>query len=242
MATIGKYVFTVDSDDTIFVHLYISCSAEIQLSGGRTVAVVMESNGPWEGGATIRVVGSVSNGVRFSLRRPLGATDFKVRRAAATPIVLSHYFRQVYANGAPVAELAEGRVEVTLVDESLDVKFSYAPRILDPHPLTLDNLGCIAFARGPFVYCAETVDNPAVEDLRALRIMRDQPVKELVDERSFEEWGIRPVVLEVDATVVQTGARTGGQVVVRLVPVFLWANRQRSDLRVWLAAQSCSST
>lgn len=93
MATIGKYVFTVDSDDTIFVHLYISCSAEIQLSGGRTVAVAMESNGPWEGGATIRVIGPVPKGVRFSFRRPLGATDFQVRRVVAGSTVLSHYFR-----------------------------------------------------------------------------------------------------------------------------------------------------
>lgn len=91
------------------------------------------------------------------------------------------------------------------------------------------------------MYCAETVDNPAVEDLRALRIMRDRPVKELVDKRSFEGWGIQPVVLEVDATTVQAGGGTGGQV-VRLVPVFLWANRERSDLRVWLAAQSSGST
>ena len=80
VATLGKYVFTVGSDDTIFVHLYIACSAELHLSRGRSVTVVLTGGGPWEGGATIRIAGPIPNGVRFSLRRPLGATDFQVRR------------------------------------------------------------------------------------------------------------------------------------------------------------------
>ena len=120
----------------------------------------------------------------------------------------------------------------------MDIKFKYPPRLLKPHSLTLDNLGCVAFARGPFVYCAETVDNSTVEDLRAIRILRDRPVKEVMDQRTFEEWGIQPVVLEADALVVGASGEGGRETTVRLIPVFLWANRERSDLRVWLAAQS----
>ena len=114
------------------------------------------------------------------------------------------------------------------------MQFKYAPRILRPHPLTLDNRGCIAFARGPFVYCAEAIDNPAVPDLRAIRIDEWPRIEESDKEVGFAEWGIRPVVLKVTATVVGTGDAGVDETSVTLIPTCLWSNRGKSDVRVWL--------
>ena len=78
LATVGKYVFTIGADDTVFVHMYISCSAKLVLSNSDTVTVTMTTNGPWEGGAQIRIEGPETHRVKFSFRKPRGATNFAV--------------------------------------------------------------------------------------------------------------------------------------------------------------------
>lgn len=129
----------------------------------------------------------------------------------------------------------DGRIETRTTNHAtVNIDFKYDARIIKPHPLTLENRGCIAFARGPFVYCAESVDNPAVSDLRKLRIVQDSPIHKVLDDHSFQNWGIKPVVLKVAASVVE---EYGTKCTVTLIPVFLWANRGKSDLRVWLAAE-----
>ncbi|KAJ3557482.1 hypothetical protein NM688_g1450 [Phlebia brevispora] len=221
VATVGKYIFTVGADDTIFVHLYISCSAEIPLSGGKSVTVVLDAKGPWEGGATIRVSGDVEH-AKFSFRKPLGAVDFKVHSGGIVTASNPH----------------DGRVEIGAVTGIVQIDYKYAACILKPHPLNLDNLGCIAFARGPFIYCAETIDNAMVSDLRGLRVSEEHTIKEYVDDVSFAQWGIQPVVMEVNATTLAPDGSKGDRVAAKLIPLFLWANRGSSDLRVWLAADT----
>ena len=114
------------------------------------------------------------------------------------------------------------------------MEFTYTPCIIMPHPFTLDNRGCVAFARGPFIYCAETVDNPTIPDLRATRIHTDRPVMEEIDNTGFVNWGLRPVVLKTAATVLETSGKAGREETMALIPICLWANRGKSDLRVWL--------
>jgi hypothetical protein len=111
------------------------------------------------------------------------------------------------------------------------VDFDFVVQRLSPHPLNLDKYGHVAFALGPLVYCAETVDNPDVPDLRAIRISADAPVREVVDTESFAPWGmINVVVLKLPAFVIGSDMK----VELTLIPLFLWANRGKADLRVWL--------
>lgn len=123
----------------------------------------------------------------------------------------------------------------------LKVVFAYRPRRILPHPLDTSNHGHVAFARGPFVYCAETIDNPAISDLRALRIPNDASAEEVIEQEAFALWQLKDVVsLKVGAVVV--GKKDGDEIgkehevaiQVKLVPVALWANRGKSDMRVWL--------
>ncbi|PSS30855.1 hypothetical protein PHLCEN_2v2582 [Hermanssonia centrifuga] len=216
IATLGKYVFTVGADDTIYVHLYISCTAELTISGGKRITIVQQCNEPWNGGAKISINGPDAHRMKFSLRKPLGAEDFKV-----------------YSEGINISSLElNGRVETYMTGGILTVDFAYSARAISPHPLVLDNRGCIAFMRGPFVYCAETIDNPQIKDLRAIRIIPGRTPREFVEKREFSEWGLDPIVLKVDAIILEDGVRKEDE--VTLIPVCLWANRARSDLRVWL--------
>lgn len=79
IGSIGKYIYTLGEDDTVFVHLYIASRVQLTLSDGSAVEVVQEGNGPWEGGAKIWVRGPGGLRVKLSLRKPVGAKGFEVR-------------------------------------------------------------------------------------------------------------------------------------------------------------------
>lgn len=140
------------------------------------------------------------------------------------------------------ADLNADRVDSE--DEVVNVSFKYEPRIIHPHPMDFENRGCVALARGPFVYCVETIDVNAkkVQDLRTIRLTWDDlsSIKQCADESDFAEWGLKPVTLTVEAYILpvdasqRRGGKLGDRVSLSLIPMFLWANRGKSDLRIWL--------
>ncbi|KAF8582167.1 glycoside hydrolase family 127 protein [Ramaria rubella] len=144
-------------------------------------------------------------------------------------------------------------------------------RLIYPHPLDSENRACVAVGRGPFIYSAETVDNPTIDDLRRLRIPNDVQFTEVQIKLSQDTDAIvalrgtvRVVVLpDGPGITAQTGRidsdGPGGEWVVlgrgvvtvhtapteeerqadvTLVPFFGWANRGKSDVRVWLPRSS----
>lgn len=120
------------------------------------------------------------------------------------------------------------------------VDFTFEARRLSAHPLTLDNRNCTAIARGPFVYCAESVDNAHIPDLRAVRLADGAAFEEVeLDEDALVGMGFprdgalpRAVLLKTRVTVAEH--EDVGECELTLIPYFMWANRGKSDLRVWL--------
>ena len=122
----------------------------------------------------------------------------------------------------------------------------FKTRSIYPHPLNLDNAQCIAVARGPFIYCAETVDNAHISDLRAIRIPDGAEfLEESLDTQGLEAIGFdrdgvsgiggKAIILRTKAHIIRTKENVGdADVTLTLVPYFMWANRGKSNHRVWL--------
>ncbi|OBZ78372.1 Non-reducing end beta-L-arabinofuranosidase [Grifola frondosa] len=243
--SLGKYIYTLDANDTVYVNLYISSEVDLALSDGKRVRIVQKSNGPWRGGSQLTLEGEGKRQVKLRLRKPLGAKSFqvyaleKLNRAR----LANWIFSKVYVSGRLVHATEIGILaELQEIDGVVHVDFTYRARLIYPHPLDFDNRGCVAIARGPFVYCAETVDNPSIADLRTVRLSADSlaRLRESVETESFREWGVEPVIIEVNSSL--GGSTRGGKgskdICLRLIPIFLWANRGKSDLRVWLPIES----
>jgi len=240
IASMGKYIYTVDEENAVYAHLYLSSTASLTLQNGRVVTVTQESYGPWKGGAyfTVKDESGHFGPLSLCLRIPPGSKDFSVS-----------------SSNAQLSILRVSRTHAVLFIKNLrtltfDVKFSFAPRRLQPHALNLDNRHCVAFARGPFIYCAETTDNDdSFGDLRGVRIPDDAEIhEEELDEVGLEELGFGaderiglglatgsyPIILSISAKAVQQPS-LGATRTLKLIPYFMWANRGPSSLRVWLA-------
>ena len=80
IGSVGQYAYAVGTDDTIYVHLYISSTATITLSNGSGVKLTQEASAPWRGGSTLTLESISGTPVQHSicLRKPPGIDKFIV--------------------------------------------------------------------------------------------------------------------------------------------------------------------
>jgi len=112
-------------------------------------------------------------------------------------------------------------------------------RIWNADPRVRENIGQVAFTRGPVTFCAEEADNGG--DLHLVRIADLNPEHVLVE--ADETFGHPTVRLVVDAKrlVPQEGglyraalAPVEEDAKIVLVPYYAWANRGEGEMKVWL--------
>ena len=112
-------------------------------------------------------------------------------------------------------------------------------RALAAHPLVRETAGQVAYARGPLVYCAEEKDNGS-----QLHLLRALPGREAAVSRR-EVGPLSVPVLSVPALRLPADngplyrpwrEESGEPVTLTLVPYFVWGNRGKGEMRVWLHA------
>ncbi|KZT24831.1 glycoside hydrolase family 127 protein [Neolentinus lepideus HHB14362 ss-1] len=230
LVSLGKYIYTFTSSNTIYVHLYISSVVEITVAYGRLVKITQNSD-LLKGGSTFTLTGDARDlkRIKLGLRRPAGVHAWEVEVNGIKCLSLE--------TPTMLLDLSAYMPTAWTTTLSVSMVYTYVPRIIRPHPLDSENHGCIAIAKGPFVYCLETVDNPEIPDLRAVRVRPEDGIKEHMETEKFKDWGLEVITLRIKGTVVEEQA-CEREVDLTLVPYFVWANRGRSDLRLWLRALS----
>ena len=119
------------------------------------------------------------------------------------------------------------------------------PKLLVSDERVTENLGKVAVARGPIVYCAEEADNG--EALGELSILGKEMEK--IEEVTIDTFGRPEVALDVPG-VRRTADQSGSSFVsslyhtysgikeekvrIRMIPYRLWANRGEGEMRVHL--------
>lgn len=227
VAAIGTYFYGV-SDREIAVHLYGESTAELTVAGTRVV-VEQRTDYPWDG--TVRLTVTPDRATRFALlvRVPgwaHGASlDLNGERQDETALTSGGYYRierEWQAGDALVLELP------------------MPLRALRAHPKVLADRGRVALARGPLVYCAEATDNG--EDLAGLVVPADLTEARTTTAQGLgqavamevpllrETWtGITDALYREEAPALET-------VDARLVPYYLWDNREAGPMMVWMRA------
>jgi hypothetical protein len=220
-----------DTHDTIWLHQLIAGELRVALPSGGVVGLAVRSRYPWKGEVTVEVTALKEAGdLTLNLRVPgwcEGATG------------------EVNGEALPPAETAPGQY-ATLnrtwsVGDTVTLRLPMRVRRIEAHPRVTNNLGLVALMRGPMLYCVEAADNPR-GDVRdpVLSDARDlhpawQPEElggcvaisgtaEL--ERPGMDWLYREVGTEAAPERVS--------VKLRAIPYFLWANRGRGAMTVWL--------
>ncbi|MDT0268966.1 glycoside hydrolase family 127 protein [Streptomyces sp. DSM 44915] len=217
-------------------HLAVAAPTELTLAlyadaefRSEPLDVTVRTDYPWDGRVTVTVDRAAAGERTLTLRVPGWARD-----ATAT------------VNGAPVPA-APGWLRLTRAwapGDQVVLELPLAVRAVTAHPHLDAARGSLAVLRGPLVYCVEQQDAGApVDDL--VLTPADLPGVEVT--RDEETWGEPAVTLRARLAVAppassalypevtpEPAVADRDRVPVRLVPYFLWGNRQAEAMRVWL--------
>jgi DUF1680 family protein len=227
LASIGQYVYS-QNHAGLFVHLYASGSAELEV-GGQRVVVNQRTQYPWQGRVELEVLPTAPGAFTVALRMPGWCRDAKIKvngkaiRTAGLTRKGYVYLRRVWRTG--------DRVELVL---AMPVE-----RIAS-RPEVRSNCGKVALQRGPIVFCLEEVDNG--RDLADITLPRKSKLAVKWEQnllggsmtitgqalrRDRRGWG--------EALYQPVNGQTT-RVTLKAVPYCLWNNRKAGEMVVWVGA------
>lgn len=229
LASLGKYLYLVDENE-LSVELYVGSSVHITVAGS-TIRVDQATDYPWDG--TVEISVATDSPVEMALRPRIPAwclnPSIAINGDAVTPDIERGHaeLRRTWADG-----------------DTLTLEFPMPVRQIEAHPRLTAAAGRAALQRGPMVYCFEGTDNDVTLENVCLPMNAEFSAE--YDSTLLEG----TVVVRGEATLTATDgndslyqsrtAPTNETVTVTAVPYYAWANRDQSEMRVWMRACNCT--
>lgn len=221
VASIGGYVFG-RAEDEIAVHLYGGASARLPVAGG-TAQIVETSAYPWDGAIRIAVSAQGCDAFTLALRIPAWCQGATARiNGQAVPMVTDKGYLRL--------RRAWGR------DDLVELDLPMPARRLWAHPEVRADVGRVALARGPLVYCLEGRDQSL--PLWRLRLPREAALTSRYHAKLLGGCAVIEAMgrgLSDSAPALyrpDPPAETDSPLLA--LPYYLWCNRGPNPMQVWL--------
>lgn len=127
-------------------------------------------------------------------------------------------------------------------DDEVILDMDMPVRILEADPRVREDMGKVAFVRGPIVYCLEEADNG--ENLHMCRVDAQTLQASAIETETTEELGHPMTVLKVPGKrlVLEESAKLyhtvrpvrEEDVTLRMIPYYAWNNRGEGEMCVWV--------
>lgn len=206
IATIGGYIYSLGNDD-IWIHQFIGNEAVFKLKDGNDLKLLFKSDLPWKGQASLQISILTPQTLTIHLRIP----EWITRAAFKVNQEVDFEGCNIYGYHSIAREWKDGDV--------LNCSFEISPRFIHGNPEVKANRGRVALARGPLIYCLESIDHPDA-DIHKARIDVNTPL-------SVTE---EPILGGIK---VIRGEFLGGNPLMA-IPYHLWANRGKSSMITWI--------
>lgn len=218
LTSLGKYAWDF-TDDMIISHLFIGGEVNFEKADIR-----LETDYPWKGNVLYTVTPHTQEEFALAIRIPAWCKEYKVMLNG-----------KAYEN----YKIKEGYLYINRSwepDDTVSLMLDMTIRKIYANPKVRSSAGCVAFMRGPLVYCFEEVDNG--NDLQTLRIPRESKVMALPYSKSLLK-GIAP--LQIDGIRLKSRDELYSEqppeeerVVLTAIPYYAWGNRGLNQMRVWM--------
>ena len=220
-ASVGKYIYMHDSGH-VWVNQYIGNESELFLTEKDTLGISIISGFPWEGKVLIKLNMKKQKEFTVYLRIPSWTKnpvisvnnepiELKDNKPETHPTASGYNPAQAYY--FPIKRLWKDGDNVQ-IDFPMHVTFREADNKVKP------DRGKVAVTKGPLVYCLEGIDNQN-SDMHHVCLVKDIKA----------EIKYNPALLSGINTIEMEGV--DGKKLV-FIPYYCWANRDRSDMKVWV--------
>lgn len=234
IASLGNYIYGSNKDG-LYVNLFVGSNTSFPV-GDQQVQVSMTTNYPWDGKVQLTCSPPKKANFDLHIRIPGWANGeavpgglYKFEDTSVPAFIVQLNGREVpykKEKGYIVIDREWKKGDVVELTLPMDVK-----RVVS-RPEVTENLERVAIQRGPLVYCVESTDNngkawnlilPANTGLTTVeRTVLSEPVIAIQ--------GVAPqLIVSADGTNISTENKP-----LVAIPYYTWANRQKSEMQVWL--------
>jgi len=223
VASVGGYFLSTSRGGVAF-NIYGGISAVREIAGTK-VALRETSNYPWSGQIGISVDPEAPTTFDVKLRIPGWCTDATLTINGAAVDVEA-------VNGYHTVNRAWQKGDKIALDLPMPAERLYA------HPGVAMDAGRVALRRGPLIYCVESTDNPGGRAQR-IRLPETSELKtSLGGGQLAGVVTIRAAAMAIDEAEWRHLYRTAPPILVpttlTALPYYLWANRGKSSMMVWI--------
>ena len=236
LASLPGYLYGL-SERALWVHQFAGGKVDADVPGAGRLSLAVDTDYPWSGEVRFTVRQAPGGEVELRLRVP-GWCD----RAGLEVVSADHADPDRALAASGYARLRR----VWAPGDRITLRLSMPPRRVVSDPRVTANVGRVALARGPLIYCVESHDRPEL-DQDAFALPDDAPVAPSSGDSRL------PGMTLLDTTAVplpgtpergalyqpvpgdgQTARAATNHVPIRAIPYFAWANRGASTMDVWL--------
>ena len=226
IASIGEYAYS-QAGNRVYVQMYQDNAVSLDINGA-AARLRQETQYPFDGSVNITVNTSQAIDFDLALRIPDWCYDWQLS-------VNGEARRAAVEGGYAIISRAWSDGDAVQLNLSMPVE-----RVM-PHPQIRQTAGQIALQRGPLIYCLEQVDNGP--RLANVCIPAESELGSVWDGELF---GGVPVIsgqaLRIERRDegaqlyrhVSRAANATSKFAFKAIPYYLWANRQRGEMRVWI--------
>ena len=221
IASLDRYIYTVREDE-ILVNLFIRSELQYE-DDGKNITVIQKCEYPNDPKIYFDIQNSKDAPVKFKIRIP-SWTD--------------KYMGTFDGEKADITtEDGYWSIDIPSGKHSISLELEIIPKRWYSNPKVSENIGKVAIARGPFIYCAESIDNG--EDLHLLGLSVNSFLEYSWCENflggvgKIEAEGIR-VKEDGPKDLYMSGRPLKASRKIKLIPYYAWANRGENEMRVWI--------
>lgn len=229
VAEVGNYAYNL-SKEGVNVNLYGSNTLNTKTLSGESLEIEQQTNYPWDGKVTLKIVKAPKDNYAFFLRIPgwSNGAEVAVNNSKIQDNVISGtYFKvnQKWKKG-----------------DIIELNIPMPVELMEANPLVEEVKNQVAVKRGPLVYCLESNELPANTSVND--IILNVHSKFSTD---FIELNNRKL-LSINATSSVTGhhswdkklykpisSKDAASFTVKLIPYFAWGNKGKGEMTVWMS-------
>lgn len=261
VSSFGAYIYT-RNESTLYTHLYAGSEVSFALNGTR-VDMKLESNFPWDGEvkAVLHTEDTAKGTLAFRIPGWCRQAEIRILRSEKMCVSCKIENKGLAVRTEDFGEKSKAvsgcRLEKGYLyldgawqdGDEIQLDFPMEVRCVAANSKVREDIGKVAFARGPVCYCMEEADNG--NNLHLLRVDMEKlykggtvSVSDAVTVEKSRELGHEMCILKVPGKKINMdGSKelyhdyfpvAESDVTLTFVPYYAWNNRGEGEMSVWV--------
>lgn len=229
IAEVGNYAYNI-SKEGLYVNLYGSNQLKTKSLNGEEIEIEQQTNYPWDGKITLKIVKAPKDLQNFFLRIPGWSqnAEVSVNNAKITDKIVSGTYLKLNQ------KWKKGDV--------IELNLPMPVELMEANPLVEEVKNQVAVKRGPLVYCLESDQLPSkvsVNDV-ALNLKSNFATNNFIlNNRNLVSIDAEAVINSNNSwnkTLYKPlSSKNENTVQVKLIPYFAWGNKGKGEMTVWMS-------